>query len=94
MAERLRVMEAKAILFECYGVDSVSCYYEDSGVCVARGIVFLDVEGCVKHDFMLKSAFGMHGKSPCFSSCAFLMVVRQGRGALFSGYVHGVEFLG
>jgi hypothetical protein len=27
---RVRVMEAKAMFLECYCVDSVSCYYEDS----------------------------------------------------------------
>lgn len=31
-----------------------------------RSIGFLDVKGCVNHVFMLKSAFGRHGKSPCF----------------------------
>jgi hypothetical protein len=41
-------------------------YYEYLRSCVARSVVFLDVKDCVNRDFMLKSAFGMHGKSPCF----------------------------
>lgn len=68
-------------------------YYEYPEACYARGVGFLDVEGCVNHVFRLKSAFETHGKSPCFSCCAFLSVVRQGEGAYVLGYVDGAECL-
>ena len=54
---------------------------------------FLDVKGSVNRDFKVKNAFGLHGKSPCFSGCAFLTQVRQGVGAYFLGYGDGVDWL-
>jgi hypothetical protein len=59
-----------------------------------RGNVFLDVKGCVNHDFSLKKRLVRHGLFPCFSCWAFLKLFRQGQEVLVLRGVDGVDCLG
>ena len=69
---------------------SLNVYYENSKVCDAWGIAFLDVRGCLNGVF--RGVLG-HGKSPCFSRLRVLSVVGVDWRALVFCVVDGGFFL-